>query len=300
MELAPVVLFCYNRLSLLQQTVACLQQNPLAADSTLIVFVDGPKSTNDDLPKVQAVRDFVKQITGFKHLIIHESITNSGLAKSVIAGVSQVFESYDKAIVMEDDLLCTSDFLLFMNQALTRYSNDPLICSVTGYIYPFPIPNAYTKDVLLIPRGSSWGWGTWKDRWQQTDWEVQDFASFLTSPDQKREFTKAGPDLLPMLIKQRRGLIQSWAVRWTYHHYKTGTYCLHPTKSKITHLGYDGSGTNEHSLKGGEMHETPVVLPDTLLPDDAVTRNVYHYFSPSLYRRIINWHRYNINPFTLV
>jgi hypothetical protein len=300
MELAPVVLFCYNRLSLLQQTVTCLQQNPLAADSTLIVFVDGPKSTNDDLPKVQAVRDFVKQITGFKHLIIHESTTNSGLAKSVISGVSQVFESYDKAIVMEDDLLCSSDFLLFMNQALTRYTNDPLICSVTGYIYPFPIPTSYTKDVLLIPRGSSWGWGTWKDRWQQTDWEVQDFANFLESPDQKREFTKAGPDLLPMLIKQRRGLIQSWAVRWTYHHYKTGTYCLHPTKSKITHIGYDGSGTNEHSLRGGEIYETAVVFPDTILPDQAVIRNVYRYFSPSLYRRVINWHRYNINPFTLV
>ena len=43
-DLAPIVLFVYNRPWHTQQTIEALRQNELAKDSVLFVFADGAKS----------------------------------------------------------------------------------------------------------------------------------------------------------------------------------------------------------------------------------------------------------------
>jgi hypothetical protein len=300
MKLAPITLFCYNRLNHLRQTIECLAANSLAVESDLIVFSDAAKNEAEDIEKVKNVRVFLREIKGFKSVTVYESAANNGLAQSVISGVTAVFKTHESTIVMEDDLECTSDFLAFMNDALQAYQNNPLICSVTGFTYPFKIPQNYNEDVFLVPRGSSWGWGTWKNRWNTVDWQVSDYQNFIYSKTQKQAFTKAGADLLPMLIKQQKRLISSWAVRWSYHHYKTQTYCLHPITSKINHIGHDGTGTNEHSLKGTKIENKPIHLPEIIAINDLIISNLYQSFKPSPTRRLLNWWRYGIGLFELV
>ena len=70
---------------------------------------------------------------------------------------------------MEDDLLTSSNFLAFVNSALSTYEDRRDVFSVTGYNYPLPMPPSYREDAYLSYRGSSWGWGTWRDRWSQVD-----------------------------------------------------------------------------------------------------------------------------------
>ena len=88
-ELAPIVLFTYNRLWHTQQTVEALQKNEFADESELIVFSDGPKN-EEVCPKVEEVRKYLKTINGFKRLQIYESEKNCGLAKSIIDGVTKI------------------------------------------------------------------------------------------------------------------------------------------------------------------------------------------------------------------
>jgi len=285
---APIVLFCYNRPTHLRRTVEGLQANTLAPQSELYIFSDGPKS-EADAERVGQVRAYLKTITGFAAVHVDESPQNRGLGPSVIRGVSQVVERHGRVIVMEDDLLSTPDLLNYLNEALDFYERNPLVFSISSYMYPIALPANYPHDVLLLPRASSLGWATWKDRWAKADWDMRDYPDFIRDPEARRQFTRGGADLLPMLQKQQRGLISSWAVRWSYTHYKQDRYCLFPRHSKVQHIGYD-EGTNvtlkhRHHV---DLHEGPVRLTADVQPDAEVIRRLQRYARPTMLRQLIN------------
>ena len=242
-DLAPIVLFVYNRLYHTQQTVEYLQKNDLAQQSKLFVFSDGPKN-EEGRKTVEEVRAYLRTIDGFKNITITEREKNLGLANSVITGVTEVIDRFDKVVVMEDDLVSSRNFLSFINEALEFYKNDKRIFSVTGLNYPISIPKTYKHDVYLSYRESSWGWGTWRDRWDLADWEVKDFSEFLKDKRSQKLFNRGGDDLTNMLVSQMKGEIDSWAIRWCYAHFKNNAYCLGPVISKIQNIGIDGSGTH--------------------------------------------------------
>jgi hypothetical protein len=288
--LAPIILFVYNRPWHTRQTVESLLKNKLATHSELFIFADGSK-TQADIEKVKQVRAYIHQITGFRQISIVEKESNTGLAKSVIEGVTQVMQQYGNAIVLEDDMIFASNFLSFMNDALNVYATHKHIFSISGYSYPISIPQTYKHDVYLLPRASSWGWATWADRWNLVDWQVSDYASFIKDKEQIKSFGAGGEDLLFMLKKQQKGLISSWAIRWTYAHFEHQAYCLHLVGSKVHNIGADNSGT--HLSATSRYHaiisEAPYQLPQTIEPDLQIINNLQHFFKPTLFRKLINW-----------
>ena len=229
-KLAPIILFVYNRLIHLRQTVISLQANKISKESDLYIYSDGPKNSADT-QKVSRIREYIKTVTGFKTIHIIENRTNKGLANSVISGVTEILHNYSRVIVVEDDLQVSEKFLEFMNAALEYYSSSPEIFSISGYNFPIIIPTDYGNDVYLSYRPSSWGWATWRGRWDQVDWEIKDYREFKKNKNAQRLFNHGGEDLAPMLHKQMKGVIDSWAIRWAYSHFKNNGYCLFPNKS---------------------------------------------------------------------
>ena len=47
MNLAPIILFVYNRPEHTKKTVESLNQNELSSDSSLFIFADGNKNSKD-------------------------------------------------------------------------------------------------------------------------------------------------------------------------------------------------------------------------------------------------------------
>jgi len=292
---APIIIFCYNRFSHLQKTVDALKTNALAKKSDLYIFSDGKKNETDQIG-VQKVRDFIKTISGFKSINFTLSESNKGLAKSVIEGVSAVIQQHGRVIVLEDDILVSSDFLNFMNDALEKYEQNKEIYSVSGYSYKLE-QLKQQDELFLVKRASSWGWGTWENRWASTDWDVKDYTSFLAKPEQRTSFQNAGKDQLVMLVKQMKGVINSWAVRWTYHHFKKDAYCLVPKFSKVKNIGTDGTGTNftnSVAIYDTELHSKPLTLPQKIKELPEVTSFIRNHYCPSLLRRCINYVRYRV------
>ena len=83
LELAPIVLFVYNRPDHTRQTVEALQKNELAKDSELFIYSDAAKNENAET-KVNKVREYIKTINGFKKVRIIGRDKNWGLANSII------------------------------------------------------------------------------------------------------------------------------------------------------------------------------------------------------------------------
>lgn len=243
MEVAPIIIFAFNRLETLRCTIASLAKNKEAADSPLFVFVDGPRESRDDeKEKVEDVRRFVKSITGFKSIEYYFSEKNNGLGNSIIAGVSQIINQYGRAIVLEDDLVLAENFLSFMNQGLSLYEDDRQVFSVCGYSNKVKVPADYHYDAYFCTRSSSWGWATWADRWNSVDWELKDWKEF-----QKRgkAFNKwGGSDCWKMLRDWHDGRNKSWAIRFCFAQFMQDKVSVFPTVSKVKNDGFDGQGTN--------------------------------------------------------
>ncbi len=241
MSLSPVVLFTYKRLDTLQQTVSSLQKNRLSNETELFIFSDGPKDESE-VAVVNEIREYLSDISGFKKVFLHYSDNNKGLANSVIEGVTKMLGKYDSTIILEDDLIVSSNFLEFMNQALDFYRGNRKMFSVAGF--SFPIRQVSHSDVYFTRRASSWGWGTWSDKWANIDWDVRDYDSFRRSVELRRGFNMMGSDMSRMLDKQVKGIIDSWAIRWCYHQFKYDLLTVHPNISKVLHKGMGRDATN--------------------------------------------------------
>lgn len=248
-DLAPIVMFVYCRFAETKRTVESLQANHLSGESDIYIFSDGAKSKKDEA-KVEEVRTYLKGITGFKKVVINESNSNLGLANSVIGGVSNMFKQFDKLIVMEDDLVSSQNFLDFMNQALTFYENNSKVISLSGYTNDLKELNKMDTDFYYSERISSWGWGTWKSKWDNIDWEVSDYDQYNTDNKLKRKFHKVSNDLPTMLKRQMNGEIDSWAVRWCFHQFMHNLYTVYPTKTKILNIGDGEDATHSYKMSG--------------------------------------------------
>lgn len=287
---APIALFTYNRPEHLARTVEALQQNLLASQSELFIFSDGPK-TDKDVEKVKKVREYIHTIKGFRKIEITERDKNWGLAPSIIAGVSDILSHYERIIVMEDDLLSLPTFLNFNNDALDFYENTENIFSISGFNFPIPVPDYYQQSVYISPRACSLGWATWRNRWEKADWEVKDYEAFKRDKAAQKAFNRGGPNLTSTLVKQQKGMISSWAIRWCYAHYKYNAYCLYPVNSKIQHIGADGSGSETPKTDKLDVvfEEAPYELTHDLQEDEVIMQGYQRYFDQSWIRKIINY-----------
>lgn len=243
MTLAPIALFAYKRLDTLKITVEALKANKLAKESALYVFSDSWKSETEK-EFILAIRQYIRSISGFREVIIIEASKNQGLATSIIQGVNAVLDKHSKVIVIEDDLVTSSNFLIYHNKCLEFYENNSKIFSIAGFSLPI-ITSKKNSDVYFTMRSNSLGWSTWRDRWISIDWEVKDYNEFRKSHQRRRAFNRMGTDLCRMLDKQIMGGLDSWAIRWCYHQFKYGLYSVHPFVSKVQHIGFGGvDGTN--------------------------------------------------------
>lgn len=282
---APIILFAYNRVDVLHRTVNALKKNNLAKDSDLFVYVDGPKNSEDN-SKVKKVCKYVRTIDeGFKSVSIKFDTKNKGLGASVIAGVSEILNVYGKAIIVEDDLYCTPNFLDFMNQGLNKYESDERIISINGYGLKVKRPKDYIGDVYLSIRSSSWGWATWKNRWDKIDWEVKDWEALSINKTLQKKFNRGGSDMFSMLKGYMEGRNKSWAIRFCYTQSKLGLYSVAPFISKVENNGFGINATNckqkysRFKIEIDKTNNIDFLLPENLIPSEEILKSNYKYHS---------------------
>jgi len=289
-DYAPIAVFAYNRLDSLQQTISSLKNCHLADECEVHVFSDGFKGEKDR-EDVLKVRDYIKTINGFSSLHFHFSEVNKGLANSIISGASEVIGASRKIIVLEDDLIVSRNFLLYMNQALNKYKNNPQVFSISGYSIPVTAPKNYSSDIYFFPRASSWGWATWSDRWENVDWEAREYENFKKNRQQIKRFNRGGSDMFKMLTRQMNGEINSWAIRWCFHQFRIGAYTAYPVLSKVINIGFTDQAThsnvfNRYKTELDDGARTSFNFPERISFDESFIRQFQSFYGVKA--RIIN------------
>ena len=254
MSHAPILLFTYNRLNHTRRCIESLQQNSLSAESELFIYSDAAKS-EDQETAVQAVRQYLHTIDGFKQITFIERSENWGLARNIIDGVTTQVNRYGKVIVLEDDLVVAPHFLEFMNEALETYKDEPRV----GHIQACDFTKEPTlPDTFLIKWTGSWGWATWDRAWKHFNPNGKELLQELEARKLTYTFDFNGKyGFTRMLRRQIAGQNNSWAIRWNASLFLKDIFSLNVGRSLVQNEGFDGSGTN---CGGGGLYASDIYL----------------------------------------
>ncbi len=243
-KLPILILFCYNRLNHLKNTISALKKNYNFQKYNLIIFSDGPKNKIDG-KKIKNVRNYLSTIKNSKIKIVKNK-KNLGLKKNVITKLNKVFKKYKSAIIIEDDILTNKFFLNYMTDALFYFKNHKNVGSISAYtpINKYEMKK-FDSDLYYTKRHFSWGWGTWSNRWNKFIFDEKIIKKKINNKNIKK-FADIGNDLPKLLDLSLNNKISSWSIFFDFNCMLKNLFCICPKFSLVKNLGFEGSGTHDH------------------------------------------------------
>lgn len=241
-NLAPIVVFAYNRPDHLRQTLEALAKNDLASESVLYIYCDGAKAeaTDEQRNQVQENRKVAHAAIGFKEVYVIEREKNIGLKDNIIGAVTEIVNQYGRIITLEDDIVTSKGFLRFMNDSLETYKDDDKVMHISAYMWPhrWPLPETFFYEIPY-PGG---GWATWQRAWKYyNDNTAELYEYWHTRWD---EFNVVGEHLQKQLEDNYRGTLNTWFIKWHAVMLRMGGLTLYPGKSLTNNIGFDEFATN--------------------------------------------------------
>ncbi len=290
---APVAVFAFNRFDHLSATLQALALNDLAAQTPVILFLDGPRNESDRESQKKIIAYVESDIKNkFESFKLVPSEKNKGLAQSIITGVTQIVNEFGRVIVLEDDLVTSKYFLRYMNDALDLYEKDDQVISIHGYVN---VLKNTVKEPFFLKGADCWGWATWKRGWQLFEPNGAKLLNEIKEKKLTREFDfENTAHYVKMLEDQISGNNNSWAVRWYDSALLKNKVTLYPSISLVKNIGLDGSGTHCDITSDYDMDlaKTPVTnFPTDSTPSVqgyAAYTDFYRSIKPGLIRRVVS------------
>lgn len=303
-NLAPIVLFTYNRLDHTRQTVEALQKNVYAQESRLFIYSDAPKNEAAKA-SVVAVRDYLHSITGFLDVTIIERDENWGLARNIIDGVTEIVNQFGKIIVLEDDIVTAKYFLQYMNDALEIYQEEPHVMEISGYMYP--IEKKSLPETFFLATGDCWGWATWKDAWEYFERHPEKLIKTFSKEEIYHFNFEGTEDFWQQVEDNASGKLYTWAVFWMASIFQQQGLMLCVRDSLCRNVGMDASGEHcgmetkyDVPLSENAISEFPDHIEEHQLARELwrkffLCENGFLFKTKHMLKQIIYWLQFNSN-----
>jgi hypothetical protein len=246
LKYAPILITVYNRYSHFVNCIESLKNNLDSDKTEIFIAIDYPINKNE-IDIHNKIINYSKNIKGFKNvnLFIREknygALLNSNLAKN------EILKSYDRLIFTEDDNVFSPYFIKYMNENLELYKDDSNIIAVCGYQYP-KVENKSSTDILMQYSFSAWGYGIWKNRISNIDYDIKDFFQYFKDPYNLYKFySKMGNKIFIGLLISKIRNERYGDLYINYYLFKNNKKCICPNKTLVLNKGQDGTGL--HSSK---------------------------------------------------
>jgi hypothetical protein len=256
-NLAPVAIYTYTRLDHLRKTLDSLALNYLAKDTTVYIVSDGPKNSADKV-MVENLRNFVDDYKGFYEIIKIYRHKNLGVGLSPLMAEREIIGDHGVIISMEDDNVSSTNYLDFINQGLHHFENDDLTYCICGYTPPINIVDGDKCDMWRYPWQLSWGYGTWKTKYEKIHPLVNQYKTQAALGVLASQNSKGGLYITDSLRRDYLGQKKFLDAVLATNIFELGMSCVVPTISKIINIGQDGSG--QSSTKSTDKYFTALDL----------------------------------------
>ncbi len=209
--MVPLILFAYNRPDTLSKTIAAVLQQTVKPDK-IIAVIDGPNSPLGER--------CMQLLTAVADEILFRP-TNLGCAGSIMFGINDAMHRFERFTVLEDDTLPAKHWYGSMCALLEHYETNERVGAVGSY--PSILNNSldnYNYDVILSPRFSCWGWGSWRSKWSKVHEEWLYYRNNGHPPWNPSELpTHGGSDIANMIINHRAGQLWDGVVAGSFLHH---------------------------------------------------------------------------------
>ncbi|MFS8047090.1 hemolysin activation protein [Rhizobium sp. BR 314] len=238
----PVAFFAYNRPQHTERALLALSKSRRLEDCDFYFFSDAAKS-EAARAKVAETREVLRYWAQVLNATVLEREANIGLARSISSGVSDLCLRYGRAVVIEDDLIVSPDFLHFMIESLDRYEDEPSVVQVGGFtINP---PEDPVGDAFLLPVTTTWGWATWQRAWEGFSLDLPDLDAARGDGEWMRLFNFDGSSAYTVMLEDRiAGRNDSWGILWWFAVSRKRGLVVYPSRSLVWNGGFDGSGVH--------------------------------------------------------
>lgn len=284
----PILITVYNRYDHFVKTIRSLENNEESIFSELFIASDSP-FRDEDKENVNKIREYARNISGFKKVTLLEWDENIGLSMSIKKAREIIFNKYDAFIFSEDDNIFSPFFLKYMNYNLTKWKNVEEVKYVCGYQYPVNIDLNYQYDVVFLKEFNAWGCGYWKNKFVEVSTNGKDF--YLSRRDSMRKLKKYSHTSYYILTTDITFNKKYGDGRRAFHVVDTNSYTIFPVISLVKNIGQDGSGLHSgHNsfLQNIELNKTfvPQRYPEKIIFDKQIQSVITNYRSYSIIKRM--------------
>ncbi|MDB5266923.1 MAG: hypothetical protein JWN89_738 [Parcubacteria group bacterium] len=268
----PVLLMAFTRLDTAQKIFNEIRR---VQPKRFFMYVDGPRETHpEDGPKLEAVKDLLKQIDWECEVKTMFPEKNMGFMEGMRAAISWFFDHVEEGMIFEDDCLPDPTFFPFVEEMLEKYRDDERVMHISGDNFQFGRKRGNASYYFSV-YPNSWGWATWKRAWKHVDPDMKSFPLFkekrtiqtiLSRTDEQRVW-------MDTFEKSYTGTFKTWDYVWVYTIFERGGLCVMPNVNLISNIGFGAHGT--HTLSSASMFANiptesmifPLVHPTEISPD---------------------------------
>jgi glycosyltransferase involved in cell wall biosynthesis len=250
--LAPILVTVYNRSDHFKRCIESLKRCELASSSVLYISSDAAYRKEDE-KEINIVRQYSKEIQGFKKVILLFQSENKGLMTCYNDSFEEILKESDRIIFLEDDIIVSPDFLKYMNDCLEFYKDEKQVYSISAFSSSIFYPQLIKEEteVYFTHRFNPWGFGIWKDRLLTGgEYSLDDVKNSLREPEFIKKLNNIGADLYPAFLSamaQKKMLALDYLN--VFHMVKNNLVTVTPYHLKSFNIGNDGSGTRTKKIE---------------------------------------------------
>ena len=252
MSFAPILISVYDRLEHFKQCIESLKKCSESKASTLYVVSDHHQNF-DHKKKVDLVRNYINDISGFEKVIRIFNDSNLGSTESVRRARDLVLNTNEKFIFLEDDVVVSPLFLKYINTALDFYENDDKVFSICGFS-PLILSKTYKvskSEIIFSNQWNPWGYGSWKKKfkpyldYRYSDKLQADLRFDISSPNFRKKIEEFSYDhYTHLLFSQIENKMPAFDYNVDYYCLKNSMVNVFNSNTFTLNNGNDGSGLN--------------------------------------------------------
>jgi hypothetical protein len=179
---------------------------------------------------------------------------NLGAAVSVVTAIDWFFRSESMGIVLEDDLIPSSDFFKFAASGLNIYGGNRNVWMISGSRMNPQAASPISNDWSFYPM--IWGWATWRAQWLEMRqvFGVEDTSRLNRVLSRRYNFWFIGS------LRAKKGVIDAWDVPLAFAQWSRKKFSVIPPVNLVTNIGFDVQATHTSGT------EFPLNHPTSILP----------------------------------
>ena len=280
---APVLVTGFKRPELLEEQLKSL----IEAGCKIYLSLDVPNKS--DLANVDSSHRCIVIANRYSSDLagVRISKENLGCFRGITEAITWGFGQETMLIILEDDVRVDEIFLSHATKLLLDFELNQSVGSIAGTNF-VPKSHITLKDdsVRFSAFTSSWGWATWRDRWNDY---LEDLNTFpihgsiyptnFWSWTSKRYWEKVFEDT-------SIGKYDAWDYRWLYSNWKRCRLTVVPNSNLAINVGFGDGATHTHDLNlpwwlpreienSFELNAIPSLIVRDERADRWTERNVY-------------------------